>query len=78
MDISRRDMFAGAGAVAATSALGTRAFGGWEPSERYPDPAIKSLDPSFNNIAFSMPATSGSRPACAGAKGRSGSEMRAA
>ena len=24
------------------------AFGGWEPSERYPDPAIRSLDPSFN------------------------------
>ena len=48
MDISRREMFAAAGAVAATSALGTRAFGGWEPSERYPDPAIKSLDPSFN------------------------------
>jgi gluconolactonase len=22
-------------------------FGGWEPSERYPDPAIKILDPSF-------------------------------
>src|SRR5262249_12926670 len=24
------------------------ALGGWEPSDRYPDPAIKSLDPSFN------------------------------
>src|SRR5258707_12800649 len=38
----------GAGVTAAAAALTTTAtFGGWEASERYPDPAIKILDPSF-------------------------------
>src|SRR6266436_421271 len=47
MQISRRDML-GAGVTAAAAALTTTAtFGGWEASERYPDPAIKVLDPSF-------------------------------
>src|SRR5258705_3216979 len=47
MQISRRDM-RGAGVTAAAAALTTTAtFGGWEASERYPDPAIKVLDPSF-------------------------------
>jgi gluconolactonase len=40
-------MFA-AGATALSVAAMPRAFAAWEPSERYPDPAIKSLDPSFN------------------------------
>ena len=40
-------MFA-AGATALSVAAMPRAFATWEPSERYPDPAIKSLDPSFN------------------------------
>jgi gluconolactonase len=45
MEISRRDILgAGAAAAALTS---TAAFGGWEPNEAYPDPAIKLLDPSF-------------------------------
>src|SRR5215471_7886959 len=47
MQISRRDIL-GAGATAAAAALtSTATLGGWEPSERYPDPAIKVLDPSF-------------------------------
>src|SRR6267154_2184339 len=47
MQISRRDML-GAGVTAAAAALTTTAtFGGWEANERYPDPAIKVLDPSF-------------------------------
>jgi gluconolactonase len=47
MQISRRDML-GAGVTAAAAALtATETFGGWEASERYPDPAIKILDPSF-------------------------------
>src|SRR5215475_13377950 len=47
MQISRRDIL-GAGATAAAAALtSTATFGGWEASERYPDPAIKVLDPSF-------------------------------
>jgi gluconolactonase len=40
-------MFAATSAAAAMTFTHT-ALGGWEPSERYPDPAIKSLDPSFN------------------------------
>jgi gluconolactonase len=49
MQISRRDIL-GAGAATAAAALASTAtstFGGWEPSEMYPDPAIKVLDPSF-------------------------------
>ena len=46
METTRRNLLGGAGAVAATLAHG-HAFGGWEPSERYPDPAIVALDPSF-------------------------------
>src|SRR6266481_1301280 len=47
MQISRRGVL-GAGATLAAAAATTKvALGGWEPSERYPDPAIKILDPSF-------------------------------
>ncbi|MBO0751530.1 MAG: SMP-30/gluconolactonase/LRE family protein, partial [Bradyrhizobiaceae bacterium] len=47
MEISRRDIL-GAGAATAAAALTSSAtFGGWEPSEAYPDPAVKVLDPSF-------------------------------
>ena len=48
MDITRRHTLAAAGAGALAAAVTTGASAGWEPSERYPDPAIKSLDPSFN------------------------------
>ena len=47
MEMTRRHMFGAAYAVAAMTLTRT-ALGGWEPSDRYPDPAIKSLDPSFN------------------------------
>ncbi len=46
MQISRRDVL-GAGVTAAAALTTTATFGGWEASERYPDPAIKVLDPSF-------------------------------
>jgi gluconolactonase len=46
MQIDRRHMMAGASAAAAMTFTRT-AFGGWEPAERYPDPAIHNLDPSF-------------------------------
>jgi gluconolactonase len=46
METTRRNLLGGATAVAATLAQ-SHAFGGWEPSERYPDPAITALDPSF-------------------------------
>jgi gluconolactonase len=49
MKLPRRQFLQFAGGAAAFSVATTpRAFGAWEPSERYPDPAIKSLDPSFN------------------------------
>jgi gluconolactonase len=35
----------GAGALAAAAA--PRAFAAWELSDRYPDPAVQALDPSF-------------------------------
>jgi gluconolactonase len=45
MQITRREALAGA---AATLALApTMTLGGWEASDRYPDPAVKILDPSF-------------------------------
>ena len=47
MEMTRRKMFAATSAAALTT-FTRSALGGWEPSERYPDPAIKSLDPSFN------------------------------
>jgi gluconolactonase len=46
--VKRRTLLTSGGAVAATIAAGSRhAVGGWEPSSRYPDPAIKILDPAF-------------------------------
>src|SRR5947199_6223674 len=46
MEFTRRNLTAAAGATAATTFTRT-ALGGWEPSERYPDPAIQIVDPSF-------------------------------
>src|SRR5260370_7424127 len=46
MRISRRDMLTG-GVSALTAAAASRALAAWEPSDRYPDPAIQVLDPSF-------------------------------
>jgi gluconolactonase len=47
MQISRRDILGAGAATAAAALTSTATFGGWEPSEAYPDPAIKVLDPSF-------------------------------
>ena len=47
MHITRRNMLS-ASVGALSIAAAPRAFAAWEPSERYPDPAIKSLDPSFD------------------------------
>jgi gluconolactonase len=47
MQITRRNII-GVGATAATAALTPKVtLAGWEPSERYPDPAIKLIEPSF-------------------------------
>src|SRR5580692_10413610 len=46
MQITRRQMF-GTAAGALAVAVAPRAFAAFEPSTRYPDPAVKILDPSF-------------------------------
>ena len=51
MQITRRGMLAGAAAV--TAMTGT-AFGRWEPSERYPDPSVQILDPSFARYRLAL------------------------
>ncbi len=49
MSISRRQFVAAAAAVAPFVSAGRRAAGQqWQPSQRYPDPAVVALDPSFN------------------------------
>jgi gluconolactonase len=47
MQITRRDMLSAGAAVAAATSFAPQVLGGWEPSDAYPDPAIKILDPSF-------------------------------
>src|SRR5215210_4854099 len=46
MERTRRTILAAAGSMAAAS-MSSRAFAGWEPAQRYPDPAVEILDPSF-------------------------------
>src|SRR4051794_27965285 len=46
MELSRRSVLGG-GVAAAAALASPRAFARWEPSERYPDPAIEVLDPRF-------------------------------
>src|SRR5580704_10273269 len=49
MGISRRDILAGAGALAATAASGSakaQSFA-FKPNQRYPEPSLEILDPSF-------------------------------
>jgi gluconolactonase len=47
MTLSRRTLLVTGAAAGVTVAASPRAFGDWEPSQRYPDPAIKIVDPSF-------------------------------
>ena len=57
---------------------GRDAAGGWAPSLRYPDPLVRSLDPRFDK--YRLPLASVERLYTglrAGARGRSGSAMRA-
>ncbi len=54
MNISKRDMLAGAGAAVAAMSFSRTAFGQWAPSERYPDPSVKVLDPSFNKYRLGL------------------------
>ena len=54
MNISKRDMLAGAGAAVAAMSFSRAALGQWTPSERYPDPSVKALDPSFNKYRLGL------------------------
>ena len=53
MENSRRDMMAGACAAAAMT-FAPAALAAWQPSQRYPDPAVQSLDPSFNKYWLAL------------------------
>ena len=44
--MNRRDFISAGSALTALATL-PRAFGQWQPSQRYPDPLIKIIDPSF-------------------------------
>jgi gluconolactonase len=46
ISINRRQFLVASGAAATSLAI-PRAFAQWQPSERYPDPQIKIIDPSF-------------------------------
>jgi gluconolactonase len=52
MITSRREFLAASGALGALAVL-PRGFAAWEPSQRYPDPAFKVLDPSFAKYRLS-------------------------
>src|ERR1700741_2432363 len=47
MQTTRRGMLGAGAAAAGAATFSAQSFGGWEPSESYPDPAIQILDPSF-------------------------------
>lgn len=52
---TRRNMLVAAGA-AVTMAAGRRALADWQPSQRYPDPAIEILDPAFMKYRIALAA----------------------
>jgi gluconolactonase len=53
MQVSRRTFLAG-GAAAATLAAAPRAFAQWQPSQRYPDPAVQIVDQSFGRYRLGL------------------------
>ena len=53
MQPTRRAFMTGASAALA-SAGASPAFAQWRPSERYPDPAIELLDPSFAKYRLAL------------------------
>jgi gluconolactonase len=54
MTLTKRDMLAGGAAAAAALSFTQSAFGQWKPSERYPDPSVQVLDPSFNKYRLGL------------------------
>src|SRR3954454_17982450 len=53
MEQTRRGVLAAAGSMAAAS-VSSRVFAGWEPAQRYPDPAVEILDPSFAKYRLAL------------------------
>jgi gluconolactonase len=53
MPSNRRDFLA-IGSAAAALALAPRVSAQWQPSPRYPDPRVRSLDPSFDRYRLSL------------------------
>jgi gluconolactonase len=51
MSVNRR-AFLAAGTTAAVAA--THAFAQWQPSQRYPDPSVRSIDPSFDRYRLAL------------------------
>src|SRR5687767_948059 len=51
---SRRELLAAAGTSLATLPLARPARAQWQPSGRYPDPAIKIVDPSFSKYRLNL------------------------
>jgi gluconolactonase len=53
MQIDRRNFIVSGSALAAIGAV-SEAFAEWEPSQRYPDPRIRILDPSFSKYRLPL------------------------
>jgi hypothetical protein len=53
MGASRREFLVMGGAAAAVAAA-PRALADWQPSQRYPDPAVRAIDPSFARYQLSL------------------------
>jgi gluconolactonase len=51
---TRRAFLTSAGATLAAAAAPEPIFAQWRPSERYPDPAVQVLDPSFNKYRLGL------------------------
>jgi len=54
MKQTRRAFMTSGSAALAGAAITGPAFGQWRPSERYPDPAIEILDPSFAKYRLAL------------------------
>ena len=54
MHSTRRAFIAAGGAALATTAAGPRAFAQWRMNDRYPDPAVELLDPSFGKYRLGL------------------------
>jgi gluconolactonase len=50
----KRRRFLATGTAAATVAVAAQAFGQWQPSQRYPDPAVQIVDQSFARYRLAL------------------------